>query len=192
MSEEDERHPMEYHRETMPDGEGMVIKEGEWLWATDFGPESISEVPDHLPPILTGLTGRNAAWLGEECKALLGAPECWAFVPDNPTEEDFRTDRLVLAMPSNLMQLRRTRVKPPGETDRRWAWAWHGPDLPETEHGVEDMVEREWWHVREQVISVWVMPDGLGVHAEEAARLKTKLRTNNEWTVTEEHEVSLA
>lgn len=189
MSED--THPMELHRETMPDGEGMVIKEGEWLYGTDFGPEEISEVPDNLPPILTGLTGRNAAWLGEECKALLGAPSCWAFVPDNPTEEGFRTDRLVLAMPSNVMQLRRTRVRPPGETERRWEWAWHGPDMPETEHGVEDMVEREWWHVREEA-TVTEHSAELTMRAEEAALLKRKLRTNNSWSAYADHEVSLS
>ena len=187
----EEAHPMELHRETMPEGEGMHIEEGVWLWASDFGPESISEVPDHLPPVLTGLTGRNAAWLGEECKALLGAPECWVFVPGNPTEEGFRTDRLVLAMPSNVMQLRRTRVRPPGETDRRWEWAWHGPDMPETEHGVQDMVEREWWHVREEA-TVTEHSSELTMRAETAQALSYRLRNANEYNVTEHHEVSLS
>lgn len=139
-------HPMEYHRETMPEGEGTTIVEGEWVWASETGPEEFSEVPAELFP--NGLTGTNAAWVAEEAMQLLGVPDVWAFVPDNPTEEGFRTDRLALVAPSNVYLLRQTRV---GGKDRRWEWRWHGPEVPEESHGVEDMIRRGWWHLREDV-----------------------------------------
>lgn len=179
MTDEDP-HPMEYHRETMPEGEGTTIVEGEWLWASTFGPEEFSEVPGELFP--NGLTGRNAAWVAEECKALLGVPNVWAFVPESPHSADFRTDRLVLAAPSNIYLLRQTRV---GGKDRRWEWRWHGPTMPETEHGVLDMVEREWVHVFEGV-TVTDRSAERTMRSQTAQTLWDKLRKEGHESLTEE------
>lgn len=136
------------HREIRPTGESdTVIKGGEWLYHTDHRPDVLDHVPEYLPDWLK-LSFENAAWLAEELKGLAPVNECWVFVPDKP-REDFRTDRVALVMPGSVMQLRHTRVG--FGKNKRWEWEWHGPEPVETNHGVVDMAQREWWEIREEV-----------------------------------------